>query len=86
MNRRDISTSSDPDMAATPAAMLAAVRMAEDLAIRTNTAIVVTIDGKLVRITAEELRAKRLREVAPGACAQTDGTVLGRIQAGPLTD
>lgn len=62
MNFRDIRTSSDPDIAATAAAMLEAARMAEDLAIQTNTAIITTVSGTLVRITAAELKARRMRE------------------------
>ncbi len=65
MNPRDIRTSSDPDIAATVAAMLEAARIAEDLAIQTNTAIITTINGSLVRITADELKARRLRQAMP---------------------
>ncbi|NMW22145.1 MAG: hypothetical protein HKK67_11045 [Chlorobiaceae bacterium] len=39
--------------------MQRAGRSAEDLAIRTNTAIITMIDGKVVRLTAEEI-IKRL--------------------------
>lgn len=53
-------------MAATPAAIIAAARMAEYIAIQTDTALIVPMDGKPVRVTAEELRARRLRDVNKG--------------------
>jgi len=46
MNTKDIRTSSDPDLAGSYAAMERAARAAQDLAIRTNTGIVVAINGK----------------------------------------
>jgi hypothetical protein len=55
MNPKDIRMSSDPDQAGSYAAMLRAARSAEDLAIQTNTYILVSIDGKDVRLTAEDL-------------------------------
>ena len=55
MNPKDIRTSSDPDLAGSYAAMQRAARSAEDLAIRTNTSIVVCVDGKEVRLTAQDL-------------------------------
>ena len=55
MNMRDIRTSSDPDLAGSYAAIQRAAKSAEDLAIKTNTAIIVAVDGKPVRITAAEL-------------------------------
>jgi hypothetical protein len=55
MNPKDIRMSSDPDLAGSYAAMLRAARSAEDLAIKTNTSILVSIDGKDVRLTAEDL-------------------------------
>lgn len=62
MNTGDIRTSTDPDLAGSYAAMLRASRAAEDLAIRTNTCILVSIDGKPVRLTAQDLLAMRERE------------------------
>jgi hypothetical protein len=44
MNSRDIRNSSDPDLAGSYAAMLRAARSAEDIAIKTNTSILVSID------------------------------------------
>lgn len=55
MNPKDIRLSSDPDLAGSYAAMLRAARSAEDLAIKTNTSILVSIDGKDVRLTAQDL-------------------------------
>ncbi len=55
MNTKDIRMSSDPDLAGSYAAMLRAARSAEDLAIKTNTSILVSVDGKDVRLTAEDL-------------------------------
>jgi hypothetical protein len=62
MNTRDIRSSSDPDLAGSYAAMMRASRAAEDLAISTNTSIIVSIDGKDVRMTAEELKKIRQAE------------------------
>jgi hypothetical protein len=55
MNPKDIRMSSDPDQAGSYAAMLRAARSAEDLSIKTNTYILVSIDGKDVRLTADDL-------------------------------
>ena len=55
MNTKDIRTSSDPDLAGSYAAMERAARAAQDLAIKTNTGIVIAVDGKNVELTAAEL-------------------------------
>jgi len=55
----DIRNSSDPDIAGSYYAMQRARQAAIDLAIQTNTAIVTTVDGKIVRITAAELIKQR---------------------------
>ena len=55
MNPKDIRTSNDPDLAGSYAAMLRAARSAEDLAIKTNTSIIVSLDGRDVELTAAEL-------------------------------
>jgi hypothetical protein len=55
MNPKDIRTSSDPDLAGSYAAMLRAARSAEDLAIKTNTSIIVLLDGRDVELTAADL-------------------------------
>jgi hypothetical protein len=44
--------------------MLRAARSTEDLAIRTNTGIVVAVDGKLVELTAADLIKMREKETA----------------------
>jgi hypothetical protein len=66
MNIKDIRTSSDPDLAGSYAAIQRAAKSAEDLAIKTNTAIIVAVDGKPVRITAAELiKMRELESVKP---------------------
>ena len=62
MNTKDIRTSSDPDMAGSYAAMERAARAAQDLAIKTNTGIVVAVDGKNVELTAADLIKLRDQE------------------------
>lgn len=65
MNPADIRTSSDPDLAGSYAAMLRASRAAQDLAISTNTSIIVSIDGKDVRLSAQDLLKMREQEAIP---------------------
>ena len=66
MNIKDIRTSSDPDLAGSYAAIQRAAKSAEDLAIKTNTAIIVAVDGKPVRITAADLiKMRELESVKP---------------------
>ncbi len=55
LNTKDIHNSTDPDLAGSFAAMERAARAAQDLAIKTNTGIVVAVDGKNVHISAAEL-------------------------------
>ena len=62
MNTKDIRTSTDPDLAGSYAAMERAARSAKDLAIKTNTGIVVTVDGKNVELTAADLIKLRDKE------------------------
>ena len=62
MNTKDIRTSSDPDLAGSFAAMERAARAAQDLAIKTNTGIVIVLDGKTVELTAAELIKMREEE------------------------
>ena len=61
MSTKDIRTSKDPDLAGSYAALQRSAQSARDLAIQTNTAIVLAVDGKPVRITAEELL--KMREI-----------------------
>jgi hypothetical protein len=62
MNPKDIRDSMDPDLAGSFAAMLRAARSAEDLAIKTNTSILVSLDGKDVELTAADLIKLRDQE------------------------
>ena len=62
MNTKDIRTSSDPDLAGPFAAMERAAISAQDLAIKTNTGIVISIDGKNVELTAKDLINLRVKE------------------------
>ena len=62
MNTKDIRTSTDPDLAGSFAAMERAALAAKDLAIKTNTGIVVAIDGKNVELAAADLIKLRDQE------------------------
>ena len=62
MNPKDIRTSSDPDLAGSFAAIQRAARSAQDLAIKTNTSIVVSLDGRDVELTAADLIKMREQE------------------------
>ena len=62
MNTKDIRTSTDPDLAGSYAAMERAARSAKDLAIKTNTGIVVAVDGKNIELTAVDLIKLRDQE------------------------
>ena len=62
MNPKDIRNSSDPDLAGSYAAMLRAARSAEDVAIKTNTSILVSLNGKDVELTAADLIKLRGQE------------------------
>ena len=62
MNPKDIRTSTDPDLAGSYAAMLRAARSAEEIAIKTNTSIIVSLDGKDVELTAADLIKLRDKE------------------------
>ena len=62
MNPKDIRTSSDPDLAGSYAAILRAAKSAEDLAIKTNTSILVSVDGKDVELTGADLIMMRDKE------------------------
>ena len=65
MNPKDIRNSTDPDLAGSYAAMLRAAKSAEDLAIKTNTSILVSLDGKDVELTAADLIKLRDEEANP---------------------
>ena len=65
MNPKDIRNSTDPDLAGSYAAMLRAAKSAEDLAIKTNTSILVSLDGKDVELTAADLIKMRDQQGQP---------------------
>jgi sensor histidine kinase regulating citrate/malate metabolism len=56
MKAQDLSKAKNPELRASLAAMERAAAMARKIAIQTDTAIVVVQDGKLIRISAEQLR------------------------------
>ena len=62
MNTKDIRESTDPDLAGSFAAIQRAARSAQELAIKTNTSILVSIDGKDVELTAADLIKMRENE------------------------
>ena len=62
MNPKDIRSSTDPDLAGSYAAMLRAAKSAEDLAIKTNTSVLVSLDGNDVELTAADLIKLRDQE------------------------
>lgn len=62
MNTKDIRTSTDPDLAGSFAAMERAALAAQELAIKTKTGIVVSVDGKNVHISADELVKMRAQQ------------------------
>ncbi len=62
MNTKDIRSSTDPDLAGSFAAMERAARAAQDLAIKTNTGIIVAVDGLTVELTAADLIKMREQE------------------------
>ena len=64
MNIKDIRLSDDSDLAGSYAAMQRAGQSAIDLAIQTNTAIVIMLDGKVQRIPATELIKQRQAKVS----------------------
>jgi hypothetical protein len=56
MKQQDLSKAKNPDLRASLAAMQRAAESARRTAVQTDTAIVVVQNGKLVRISAEQLR------------------------------
>jgi hypothetical protein len=61
MTAKDISQAKNPDQRASLTAMRRAASLARDIAIQTNTGIVVVKDGKPVIVTAEDLRKEQRR-------------------------
>jgi imidazolonepropionase-like amidohydrolase len=56
MNEKDFHLARNKDIPASFIAMKRAAIMARELAVQTNTAIIVVRDGKITRVTADELR------------------------------
>ena len=56
MKQQDLSKAKNPDLRASLAAMQRAAELARRTALQTDTAIVVVQNGKLMRISAEQLR------------------------------
>lgn len=56
---KDIAQATNPDQRNALTAMLRAAQEARELAIQTNTAIVIMQDGVMVRVTADELRRQQ---------------------------
>ena len=63
MNTKDISEAKDPDLRASMAALQRASLLARKTAIQTGTDIVIVKDGKLLRISAEELQRAESKDV-----------------------
>ncbi len=61
MTLDEFSKAKDPILPASLVAMKRAAQSARQLAVRTNTAIIVMREGKLVRVTADELRKAGVR-------------------------
>ncbi|MBK8207819.1 MAG: hypothetical protein IPK87_13675 [Planctomycetes bacterium] len=57
MMQQDLAKARNPDLRSSLTAIARAAAMARQIAVQTNTAIVVVKDGKLTRIPAELLRA-----------------------------
>lgn len=60
MTQQELPKAKNPDLRASLAAMQRAAQLARQIAIQTNTEIVVVRDGKLVRIPAEQLREEKV--------------------------
>jgi len=58
MNATDITKAKNPDLRSSLAALQRAAALARETALQTNTSIVIEENGKLVWISAEELRSK----------------------------
>jgi len=62
LKAQDLSKAKNPELRASLAAMERAAAMARQIAIQTNTAIVVVRDGKMIRIPADQLRREEQDE------------------------
>lgn len=61
MTADDLASATNPDLFNSLTALRRAALMARELAVRTDTAIVIVRDGELVTITADELRRAGIR-------------------------
>jgi hypothetical protein len=61
VTQKPLAQARDKDIPASWVAVQRAARMAREQAVRTNTAIVVIRDNKLMRITADELRSQGVK-------------------------
>jgi hypothetical protein len=75
MNAKDISKAKNPDLRGSLAALQRAAALARETAIQTNTNIVIEKDGKLVWISAEELR-RQASEAKESINTQPSGLAL----------
>jgi hypothetical protein len=61
MTQQELDKAKDRDLAGSLAAMRRAAKMARELAVRTDTAVVISKNRQLVRVTADELRKAGIR-------------------------
>ena len=60
-NSEPLTSATNPDLVNSLTALRRAARMAREIAVRTDTHIIVARDGELIRVTAEELRRMGVR-------------------------
>lgn len=65
MKTNDISKAKDPDLRASMAALQRASLLARKTAIQTDTHLVIVKDGRLLRLSAEELRQQAKPKDSP---------------------
>ncbi|MCT0229930.1 hypothetical protein KQ306_03510 [Synechococcus sp. CS-1324] len=65
MNDNDISNAKDPDLRASLGALRRAAQQARKTAIQTQTNLVIVKDGRMQRISADELRQQAKAEQKP---------------------
>lgn len=65
MKTKDISKAKDPDLRASMAALQRASLLARKTAIQTDTHLVIVKDGRLLRLSAEELRQQAKPKDSP---------------------
>lgn len=65
MNANDISQAKDPDLRASLGALRRAAQLARKTAILTETNLVIVKDGRMLRISADELRQRSAAKETP---------------------